>query len=428
MGKRIVVVGTQWGDEGKGKITDYLALDADVVVRSQGGNNAGHTINFNNQKFALHFIPSGVFNPQTKNIMANGMVIEPIALFREIDELASRGITNYQLYISDRAHCIMPYHLELDSLWEDIKGSSAVGTTKKGIGPAYADKASRIGIRLADLLDPESLMDGLKTGLAMTNPILECFHHQTYDLQDLYQKYLSFGKRLKPYITDTSVLLNAEIEKGSKILFEGAQGIMLCVEHGTYPYVTSSSPTAASVPMNCGISPMAITDVIGITKAYTTRVGSGSFPTEFEDDTAKYIREKGHEYGTTTGRPRRIGWLDTVALRHAKRVSGITELSVMLLDVLTGIPQIKICTQYELDGEIIDRVPSNYRQFSQCKPVYVTLPGWKENITNIHRFDELPINAQNYLKAIENYTGLPIAIFSIGPDRTQTIALKAFFK
>ena len=428
MGKRIVIVGTQWGDEGKGKITDFLALDANVVVRSQGGNNAGHTINFNKQKFALHFIPSGIFNPQTKNIMANGMVIEPVALFKEIDDLASRGITNYQLYISDRAHCIMPYHLELDQLWEDFKGDSAVGTTKKGIGPAYSDKASRIGIRLADLLDPESLLASLKASLAITNPILECFHRQTYELQDLFHKYLTLGNRLRPYITDTSILLNAEIENGSKILFEGAQGIMLCIEHGTYPYVTSSSPTAASVPMNCGISPMAITDVIGVTKAYTTRVGSGAFPTEFEDDFAKYIREKGHEYGTTTGRPRRIGWLDTVALRHAKRVSGITELSLMLLDVLSGIPQIKICTHYELDGEIIDRVPSNYLHFSRSHPIYITMPGWNEDITQIQQFDELPVNAQNYLKAIEKYTGLPITIFSVGPDRTQTIALKAFFK
>lgn len=428
MGKRIVVVGTQWGDEGKGKITDYLAGSADVVVRSQGGNNAGHTINFNGQKFALHFIPSGIFNPKTKNIMAHGMVIEPFAMFKELDELAGRGIRDYQLYISDRAHVIMPWHLDLDGLWEEAKGSDAVGTTKKGIGPAYADKASRIGIRIGDLLDPEWFAIRLKAALTVTNAILAHFERQPYEFNDLYDRYLAVGKKLKPFVTDTSVLLNDEIEQDRKILFEGAQGIMLCIENGTYPYVTSSSPTAASVPMNCGISPMAITDVVGITKAYTTRVGGGAFPTEFEDETAKYIREKGHEYGTTTGRPRRIGWLDTVVLRHAKRVSGITDLSIMLLDVLTGVPELKICIAYEQNGERITTVPGNYLTFSRCKPVYITLPGWQEDITLVHRFEELPVNAQNYLIAIERYTGIKIAIFSVGPDRTQTIALKEFFK
>jgi adenylosuccinate synthase len=428
MGKRIVVVGTQWGDEGKGKITDYLAADADVVVRSQGGNNAGHTINFNGQKFALHFIPSGIFYPNTKNVMANGMVIEPVALFKELDDLALRGIDHFQLFISDRAHVIMPYHIDLDGLWETFKGDSAVGTTKKGIGPAYADKAARTGIRIGDLIDPESLAIRLKASLDVTNPILEFFQRRPYDFQELFAKYVELGKRLKPFVADTSLLLNDEIDQDHKILFEGAQGIMLCIEHGTYPYVTSSSPTAASVPMNCGISPMALTDVIGITKAYTTRVGGGVFPTEFEDDTARYIREKGHEYGTTTGRPRRIGWLDTVVLRHARRVSGITDLSIMLLDVLTGIPELKICTNYMFDGQIIDHVPGNYRHFSRCIPVYVTLPGWKEDITAVKHFEELPINAQKYLQAIEKYTGLKIAIFSVGPDRTQTISLKSFFK
>jgi len=428
MGKRIVVVGTQWGDEGKGKITDYLAEKADVVVRSQGGNNAGHTINFNQQKFALHFIPSGVFFPQTKNVLANGMVIEPIAFFKELDDLAARGVTRFQLFVSDRAHLIMPYHLVLDGLWETFKGDAAVGTTKKGIGPAYADKASRNGIRIGDLIDPAAFSLRLKASLAVTNPVLASFGHAPYRYEDLYEPYLKLGERLKAYVTDTSVLLNEEIEKGSHILFEGAQGIMLCIEHGTYPYVTSSSPTAASVPMNCGISPMALTDVIGVTKAYTTRVGGGVFPTEFEDETSRYIRERGHEYGTTTGRPRRIGWLDAVVLRHSRRVSGVTDCALMLLDVLTGLPELKICTAYELDGKLIENIPGNYLQYSRCKPVYVTLPGWKEDITAAKSLDDLPENARNYLAAVERYGGVKVSLFSVGPDRTQTIALKQFFQ
>jgi len=428
MGKRIVVVGTQWGDEGKGKITDYLASGADVVVRSQGGNNAGHTINFNGQKFALHFIPSGVFFPQIKNVMANGMVIEPIAFFKELDDLAVRGVKDFQLFVSDRAHVIMPYHLDLDGLWETFKGAAAVGTTKKGIGPCYADKAARNGIRIGDLIDPATLAWRLKASLAVTNPVLASFDHAPYEFETLYDRYLKLGERMKPYVADTSVLLNDEIEKNHKILFEGAQGIMLCIEHGTYPFVTSSSPTAASVPMNCGISPMAITDVIGITKAYSTRVGGGAFPTEFEDETAKYIRERGHEYGTTTGRPRRIGWLDTVVLRHSKRVSGITDLSIMLLDVLTGIPELKICVAYELDGQTITHVPGNYDHYSRCKPVFITMPGWIEDITQAKTLADLPQAARDYLRAIEIHTGLQSAIISVGPDRTQTIALKEFFK
>lgn len=428
MGKRIVVVGTQWGDEGKGKITDYLAEKADVVVRSQGGNNAGHTINFNNQKFALHFIPSGVFFPQTKNILANGMVLEPVAFFRELDELAARGVTRFQLFVSDRAHLIMPYHLVLDGLWETFKGDAAVGTTKKGIGPCYADKVSRNGIRIGDLIDPMAFSMRLKASLAVTNPVLAALGHPPYQFEDLYEPYLKLGERLKPYVTDTSVLLNDEIENGKNILFEGAQGIMLCIDHGTYPFVTSSSPTAASVPMNCGISPMALTEIIGITKAYTTRVGSGVFPTEFEDDISRYIRERGHEYGTTTGRPRRIGWFDAVVLRHSRRVSGITDCALMLLDVLTGIPELKICTAYELDGTRIENIPGNYLQYSRCKPVYITLPGWSEDITSAKTLEDLPANARNYLSAIEQYGGVKISLFSVGPDRTQTIALKTFFQ
>ncbi|MFA5007070.1 MAG: adenylosuccinate synthase [Candidatus Izemoplasmatales bacterium] len=428
MGKRVVVVGTQWGDEGKGKITDYLAGRAEVVVRSQGGNNAGHSITVRGERFALHLIPSGIFNPDIQNVMANGMVIDPVSLFREIDALAARGVRNYRLMISDRAHVVMPFHLVLDGAIEALKGDAAVGTTKKGIGPAYTDKAARVGIRIGDLLDPIALRQRIESNLAVTNPLLKILGREPFDADALTREYLVHGERLKPFVADTSVYLNDAIERGKRILFEGAQGIMLCLDHGTYPYVTSSSPTAASVPLNCGIPPMAITDVVGVTKAYTTRVGGGAFPTEFEDETAKRIREVGHEYGTTTGRPRRIGWLDAVVLKHSRRVSGVTGLAIMLLDVLTGIPTLKICTRYLIDGTPADHVPGSYRDFAVATPVYESYPGWTEDISQVTRFEDLPENAKGYLRAIERLTGVPVVVFSVGPDRSQTVTLKQIFE
>ncbi|MFH0993036.1 MAG: adenylosuccinate synthase [bacterium] len=424
MGNRVVVVGTQWGDEGKGKITDYLAGKAEVVVRSQGGNNAGHSITIGGERFALHLIPSGVFNPNIQNVMANGMVIDPVAFFKELDQLALRGIQTFRLLISDRAHIVMPYHLILDGTLETLKGGAAVGTTKKGIGPAYTDKAGRIGIRVGDLLDPDVLKERIQTNLTITNPLLTLLHQELFSVEALTKEYLAYGERLRPFIIDTSVYLNDAIEQNKKILFEGAQGIMLCLDHGTYPYVTSSSPSAAAVPLNCGISPMAITDVVGVTKAYTTRVGGGAFPTEFEDDTARKIREVGHEYGTTTGRPRRIGWLDAVVLKHSKRVSGVSGLAITLLDVLTGIPEVKICTRYEIDGRMVDHVPGNYREFAAAVPIYETFPGWTEDISHVSAFTELPANAQRYLRAIERLTGVEVVMFSVGPDRRQTVVLR----
>ena len=428
MGKLVVVVGTQWGDEGKGKVTDFLATQADVVVRSQGGNNAGHTILFNHQKFALHFLPSGILNPKITNYMTNGMVIEPKSFFQELEGLNKLGISNYQLHISDRAHVIMPYHIALDGILENLKGSEAVGTTKKGIGPAYTDKVSRSGIRIGDLLHPDMLKQRLLANLNFTNRLLSALGEKMYEFDELYPIYLDYGKKIAPYVCDTSLLLNQEIEAGKRILFEGAQGVMLCIEQGTYPYVTSSSPSAASVPLNAGISPMALTDVVGVTKAYSTRVGGGAFPTEFEDDISRQIREVGHEYGTTTGRPRRIGWLDTVVLKHTKRVSGLTGLAIMLLDVLSGLETLKICTHYELDGKVIEYVPGNYADFIRVNPIYQELPGWNEDITGVQSFDELPKNAKNYLRTIEKLTGVPITLFSVGPDRTQTVVLKQIFE
>ena len=423
----LVVVGSQWGDEGKGKITDYLAQEADVVVRSQGGNNAGHTINFDGEKFALRSIPSGIFNPKIKNVMANGMVINPKQALEELAGLEARGITKYQLFISNRAHIVLPYHEMLDGAFEQFKGDKKIGTTKRGIGPAYADKANRIGVRMCDLIDPEAFAKALKSSLTIKNMELKMLGLPELKFDDIYNEYVEYGKKLKKFVCDTSLFLEEEIEKGSKILFEGAQGVMLCLDHGTYPYVTSSSPTGASVPLNAGIAPRYINNVLGICKAYTTRVGEGPFPTEIEGELANYIRERGHEYGTVTKRPRRVGYLDCVALNYARRVSGINYLSLMLFDVLSGIKKLKICYAYELDGKVINTMPATIDELERVKPLYIEMDGWDEDITHVTSFDELPLNAQKYLRKIEELTKCEVVIFSVGPDRKQTIRLKDFF-
>ena len=335
MKNRLVVVGTQWGDEGKGKITDYFAQQADVVVRYQGGNNAGHTIEFGGQRYALQSIPSGIFNPHIKNVMANGMVVNPVSVVSELETLESRGVKDYKLFISDRAAVVMPYHSVLDGAAESLKGGKQIGTTKKGIGPAYSDKYDRIGIRMGDLLDGDYFASRLRDALEIKNRELAMYGCEPMSFDTIYAQYMELGRRLGKYICDTSVLINEEIEKGSRVLFEGAQGVMLCIDHGTYPYVTSSSPTASSVPQNTGIAPRYVDNVIGVCKAYTTRVGEGPFPTELEGEIAHNIRERGHEYGTVTGRPRRVGWLDAVVLNHTRRVSGIDYLALMLFDVLS---------------------------------------------------------------------------------------------
>lgn len=425
----VVVVGTQWGDEGKGKITDFLAKEADAVVRFQGGNNAGHTIVFDNKKYALHLIPSGIFRKDTINVLANGMVINPKALIKELEMLKNSGITEFKLAISDRAHIVLPYHIQLDELFEDLKDDNKkVGTTNKGIGPTYSDKISRIGIRVCDFIDLEIFEDKLEDNLNYYNKLFKLFGKPLIEPKIIFNEYKEYSQYIKKYVKDTSLLLNTMFDDGKKVLFEGAQGALLCLDHGTYPYVTSSSPTAASVPLNTGISPKYINEIIGVTKAYSTRVGSGHFVTEFEDNVAKRIRDIGHEYGTTTGRPRRIGWIDTVVLRHTKRISGITALSVMLLDVLTGIETIKICVAYRLDDNIIDYIPASIMDFERCEPIYIELEGWKEDITNTSSFSDLPINTQNYLNKISELSNIELAIFSVGPDREQTIVLKDMFK
>lgn len=423
----LVVVGVQWGDEGKGKMTDYLAQNADVVVRYQGGNNAGHTITFAGNKYALQSIPSGIFSPHIKNVMANGMVVNPKAAIAELKGLNERGITDYQLFISDRAAVIMPYHIALDGAYEALKGGQQIGTTKKGIGPAYADKYSRVGIRIGDLLDREYFAERLRDALTQKNMELRMLGLDEMDFDSLYREYLEYGEYLRQYVCDTSIMLNAEIEAGKKVLFEGAQGVMLCIENGTYPFVTSSSPTAASVPLGAGVAPRYIDKALGICKAYTTRVGAGPFPTEIEGDLANYIRERGHEYGTVTKRPRRVGYLDVVALRHACRISGINYLSIMLFDVLSGVDTIKICTGYMLDGKEIDYVPSTIAALERCKPVYTEMPGWKEEIGDIRSYEQFPAEAKAYIAKIEELTGTEVAVVSVGPDRTQTVMRKEIF-
>lgn len=417
----LVIVGTGWGDEGKGKITDYLSKKFDICVRFQGGNNAGHTIKFNNNKYALNLIPSGIFNQNIQNIMSNGMVIDLKALVNEIDILKSKGFDCENLHISDRAHVLFPYHIQLDEIFENIKGNDKVGTTKKGIGPCYTDKAMRIGIRIGDLLNKDSFYKKLSQNVEYVNKLLSIFNSTTFDVNELYNEYTSYANIIKPHIKDTSLFLMNALNENKKILFEGAQGIMLCLDHGTYPYVTSSSPSAASVALNCGIPPQSIQKVLGITKSYATRVGEGVFPTELFSDISNTIRETAHEYGTTTGRARRIGWLDTVVLKHGKRISGITDLAITLLDVLTGFEKLKICTSYILDGKEIDYIPSTIEEFNKCKPVYIELNGWYEDISNVKSFDNLPKNAKNYIHKIEEITGINVSIISVGPDREQTI-------
>ena len=478
----MVVVGAQWGDEGKGKITDFYAGDADVVVRHQGGNNAGHTIVFDGKKFALQSIPSGVFNPHIINVMANGMVINPASLEEELDRLHKSGITDYKLFISDRAACVMPYHAMLDGAYEALKGGRQIGTTKKGIGPAYTDKYSRVGIRMGDLLNKEYFAERLKDALAQKNIELQALGMEPCDFETIYNQYLAYGEKFRSMICDTSVLLNKEyfaerlkdaltqknielqalgmepcdfdtiynqylaygekfrsmicdtsvllnrlVEEGKKVLFEGAQGVMLCIDHGTYPFVTSSSPTAASVPVNTGLAPRYVNNVMGVAKAYTTRVGEGPFPTELFDERADYIRERGHEYGTVTGRPRRVGWLDTVILNHVRRISGVNYLSLMLFDVLSGLEKIRICTGYKLNGEAIDYVPSTIADLEKVEAEYIEMDGWSEDITGIKTYDELPANAKAYIAKLEELTRTEVAVVSVGPDREQTIIRKNIF-
>lgn len=424
----VVVVGTQWGDEGKGKITDFLAEKAEVVARYQGGNNAGHTIVYDGKRYKLHMIPSGILYQDKMCVLGNGMVIHPEALVKELDYLEENGFRTQNLKISDRAHVIMPYHIRLDLAEESRKGNSKIGTTGKGIGPAYMDKAARVGIRVGDLLFPEVFAEKLKRNLKEKNQLLErLYETDGFTFEEIYDPIMKCAERIRPFITDTSVVLNHAIDQGSRVLFEGAQGVMLDIDQGTYPFVTSSNPVAGGVCIGSGVGPTKINQVIGVAKAYTTRVGDGPFPTELHDDIADQIREIGREYGTTTGRPRRVGWFDSVVVRHAKRVSGITGLSLNSIDVLTGLEKVKICTAYQYKGEILENYPANLDLLAECEPVYEELPGWKEDITHVRDFHQLPIEAQHYIEKITQLSEVPLTLFSVGPGRDQTIQVRPVY-
>ncbi|MCR8984281.1 adenylosuccinate synthase [Brevibacillus laterosporus] len=424
----VVVVGTQWGDEGKGKITDYLAETAEVVARYQGGNNAGHTIIFDGNKYKLHLIPSGIFYKDKICVIGNGMVIDPKALVAELEYLHGHGFTTNNLKISDRAHVILPYHIKLDGVEEESRGQNKIGTTRKGIGPAYMDKAARIGIRIADLMDKEEFKEKLARNLVEKNRILEkLYNEEGFKLEDIYEEYLKYAEIIRPYVADTSVVLNDVIDNGNRVLFEGAQGVLLDIDQGTYPYVTSSNPIAGGVTIGSGVGPSKIHQVIGVAKAYTTRVGDGPFPTELHDATGDHIREVGFEFGTTTGRPRRIGWFDTVVVRHARRVSGITGLAITKLDTLSGIDKLRICTAYKYKGEILNEFPASLKVLAECVPVYEELEGWSEDITGVRDLNDLPATARHYIERITQLTGVPMSIFSVGPDREQTNVVRGIY-
>lgn len=425
----VVVVGTQWGDEGKGKITDFLSQNAEVVARYQGGNNAGHTIVFDDVTYKLHLIPSGIFFPDKIAVLGNGMVIDPKAFLEEVKYIHDQGFSTDNLRVSNRAHVILPYHLKLDILQEEEKGALKIGTTKKGIGPAYMDKASRGGIRIADLLDKETFTEKLKQNLQEKNRLFEkVYEVEPFDIDDILEEYYEYGQQMAKYVCDTSVVLNDALDDGRRVLFEGAQGVMLDIDQGTYPFVTSSNPVAGGVTIGSGVGPSKISTVVGVSKAYTTRVGDGPFATELTDEVGDRIREVGREYGTTTGRPRRVGWFDSVVVRHARRVSGITDLSLNSLDVLTGIETLKICVAYKYEGEIIEEFPANLNVLAKCEPVYEELPGWTEDITNVKSLHELPENARHYLERVAQLTEIPLSIFSVGPDRTQTNVVRSVYR
>jgi len=422
----VVIVGTQWGDEGKGKIVDLLAENADMVVRFQGGNNAGHTMVVRGEQFICHLIPSGILQGKTC-IIGNGVVVDPAVLLKEIDALSARGVDAgpRNLKICEKTHLIMPYHRQVDHAREKFKGEKKIGTTGRGIGPAYEDKATRRGIRLADLLDPEVFAEKVETILDEKNFYLKNYlSSETLDAKEIIEEYQAYAQRLAPHVTNISIVINDAIKAGRQVLFEGAQGTHLDIDHGTYPFVTSSNTLAGNACCGAGVGPKKIDAVIGIVKAYTTRVGQGPFTAELFDDIGDAIQKKGAEFGATTGRRRRCGWLDTVILRNSVRLNGLTGLAITKLDVLDGLEYIKICTGYEYRGELIEHFPASLKVLAECKPIYETLPGWSENISDIKKQKNFPVNVINYLDRIAELTQTPIHIISVGADREQTIVLK----
>jgi adenylosuccinate synthase len=426
----LVVVGTQWGDEGKGKIVDLLTSRADVVVRFQGGNNAGHTLKVGGEQIIVHLIPSGILYPECLNIIANGLVVDPAVLLEEKELLQQRGhfLKDQQLVISERAHVIMPYHKMIDQGREELLGAAKIGTTGRGIGPAYEDKASRVGIRMGDLVRPDTLRRRVRSALDEKNFLIEHrFKLRPLDPDQVVEEYLEYGRKLAPHISDANHVLSQRISEGSRVLFEGAQGTLLDIDHGTYPFVTSSNVVAGNVCCGSGVSPTKLNTIWGVVKGYSTRVGQGGFPTELGNELGEQIRHTGGEYGATTGRPRRCGWLDLVVVNHSVRLNGLTGIALTKMDVLTGISPLKICTGYELDGKVIDRVPADISDLERLKPIYREVKGWDEPLGLCRSFDDLPKNARDYVETIEHLTGVSVTLVSVGPSREQSIVRKPPF-
>jgi adenylosuccinate synthase len=424
----IVIVGAQWGDEGKGKVTDLLAEQAQVVVRYQGGNNAGHTVVVGQQTLKLHLIPSGIHRPGVLCVIGNGLVVDPRALVAEMDELEANGLDTSGLRISANAHLVMPYHLILDGSEEERRGGKSLGTTRRGIGPTYTDKVARYGLRVQDLLDMAIFGEKLSQALEQKNALLTAVYgKEPLEMEPILEEYGACAQRLRPNIVDASLLVHKALTQGQNVLFEGAQGTLLDIDHGTYPFVTSSSPVAGGACTGVGIGPGQIDGVIGVSKAYTTRVGAGPFPTELTDAVGDHLVEVGREYGTTTGRRRRCGWFDGVILRYAARVNGLTGLALTKLDVLTGLPRLKICVRYEYDGQMLKEFPYQGAVLARCQPIYEELDGWTDEISGARAYDELPPQARAYITRLEELAGVPIDLISVGPQREQTILLHSPF-
>ena len=424
----VVISGAQWGDEGKGKIVDYLAAQADTVVRFQGGSNAGHTVTVNGEEYKLRLLPSGILYKGTLCVIGNGVVVDPQCLLEEIDNMQKRGVDTSGIRISNRAHVVMPWHKLFDELGETLRGANKIGTTKRGIGPCYMDKDDRIGIRICDLIDREDFAAKVAQVLPIKNLILEkVYNHAPLNAEEILREYEGYAEKLRPYVCDTITLLNDEIDAGKKILFEGAQATMLDIDYGTYPYVTSSHPISGGVGIGAGVAPKKIDKVVGVVKAYCTRVGEGPFPTEQLNDICDKLREAGHEFGTVTGRPRRTGWLDACVVKYAGQLSGTDYMAITRLDILDDFDEIKMCTAYKLDGKIINEIPASLKILAKVEPVYETFAGWKTDISKIRRYNDLPDNSKKYLERMAEVTGIKIGIVSVGPNREQTIVLENIF-
>ena len=424
----VVVIGTQWGDEGKGKIVDHLAEQADVVVRYSGGSNAGHTVVVNDKSYKLQLLPSGILYKGKTCVVGNGVVVAPESIIKEIRGMQERGIDVSGLRISDRAHVVMPYHKKLDALQEEALGDAKIGTTKNGIGPCYMDKAARVGIRVTDLMVAEVFEKKLARNMAEKNKLFTAVYGaEPLDYETVLNEYKEYAKILAPYVTDTATLLHQTIARGEKILFEGAQATFLDLDHGTYPFVTSSNPVAGGVCTGAGIGPKAINTVVGVVKAYSTRVGEGPFPTELLDEIGDNIRARGHEYGTVTGRPRRCGWLDARVVRYAAMLNSLDYLAVTRLDILDELPSLNICVGYRYHGRLLDEIPASLKMLAEVEPVYEEMPGWQQDISGIRKYEELPLNARRYVERLSEVTGVPLGVVSVGPGRDQTILLHNMF-